>query len=92
MNQNPITFKPTKEIGCLQITLILLKLTQIAGFLPRRITSSDIVPEQIKAGEYLGMIKFGSRVDMLFPTNGGFALNVRQGQRVGIGDVIGRYL
>lgn len=44
----------------------LVRMTQIAGFLPRRITSSDVVPEKVLAGEYLGMIKFGSRVDLVF--------------------------
>jgi phosphatidylserine decarboxylase len=70
----------------------ILKLTQIAGFLPRRITSSDQVPKKVQAGEYLGMIKFGSRVDILFPANKGFILNVREGQSINIGDKLGEYL
>jgi phosphatidylserine decarboxylase len=45
----------------------IIQVTQIAGFLPRRITSSELVPEEVKAGQYLGMIKFGSRVDLLIP-------------------------
>ena len=35
----------------------IVKVVQIAGFLPRRIASSDVVPLDVKAGEYLGIIK-----------------------------------
>jgi phosphatidylserine decarboxylase len=69
----------------------LLRITQIAGFLPRRITSSDKVPEQVLAGEYLGMIKFGSRVDLLFPISYGFVLQIQKNQSITIGDIIGQY-
>jgi phosphatidylserine decarboxylase len=66
----------------------LVTLTQIAGFLPRRISSSDIVPENVKAGEYLGMIKFGSRVDIKFPVKNGGCTNICVGQRVTHGDIM----
>ena len=45
----------------------IVEVIQIAGFLPRRIVSSNVVPLDVNAGEYLGMIKFGSRVDLIFP-------------------------
>jgi phosphatidylserine decarboxylase len=41
-------------------------ITQIAGFLPRCITSGNNIPDYVEAGEYLGMIKFGSRIDLSF--------------------------
>jgi phosphatidylserine decarboxylase len=69
--------------------LKLLKMTQIAGFLPRRITSSDKVPEEVQAGEYMGMIKFGSRVDLMFPIDNNFQLHIKKGQHVTIGNIIG---
>ncbi len=62
-------------------------LTQIAGFFPRRIVSSDIVPEKVMAGQYLGMIKFGSRVDILFKGDIN-KLRVKLNQHVNIGDLI----
>jgi len=68
----------------------LIKVAQIAGFLPRRISSSNKVPENVKAGEYLGIIKFGSRVDILFPIEN-FKLNVKEGQSIAIGEQIGYY-
>jgi phosphatidylserine decarboxylase len=64
-----------------------VKVTQIAGFLVRRIVSSNIVPEKVMAGEYLGMIKFGSRVDIEFVGNAS-NLNVKIGDNINIGDVL----
>lgn len=41
--------------------------TQIAGFVARRIVC-DLKPgDEVKIGERFGMIKFGSRVDILVP-------------------------
>ena len=62
---------------------------QIAGFLPRMITSSDIVPEPVNSGEYLGMMKFGSRVDLIFPDK--CNLHIKNGQCVQIGDIIASF-
>lgn len=70
----------------------VLQLTQIAGFLPRRITSDNSCPVQVSANEYLGMIKFGSRVDILFPANKRFNLRVRKGQRIRPGELIGHFI
>jgi len=70
----------------------VVKVTQIAGFLPRRITSENKV--NVKAGEYLGMIKFGSRVDLMFPMKVGdteFKRRVIVGNKLNIGDIIGLY-
>jgi phosphatidylserine decarboxylase len=40
---------------------------QIAGFIARRIVCPLISGDTVRAGERFGMIKFGSRVDVLFP-------------------------
>lgn len=73
----------------------LIKMTQIAGFLPRMITSSNITPLDVNAGDYLGMMKFGSRVDMLLPwkdTNGRYLyLNADEHQELSIGDLLAWY-
>ena len=71
----------------------IVKLTQIAGFLPRRITSEKSLYKQRYAGEYLGMIEFGSRVDLEIPA-GGFNMIIGKkniGKRIGYGDTIGYY-
>ena len=40
---------------------------QIAGFVARRIVQYVTVEDNVKIGERLGMIKFGSRVDLILP-------------------------
>jgi phosphatidylserine decarboxylase len=75
----------------------LLKLTQISGFLPRCI--SYIKPiDTVSAGDYLGMIKFGSRVDLLFPIRSPDGLSAFQpshmltvGQKITYGNLLGKY-
>lgn len=43
--------------------------TQIAGFIARRIVNELNEGEKVKIGDRFGMIKFGSRVDVLAPLN-----------------------
>ena len=43
--------------------------TQIAGFVARRIVCDLNIGDEVKIGERFGMIKFGSRVDILVPVN-----------------------
>lgn len=68
---------------------INVTMYQIAGMLPRMITSSEQVPEKVQAGEYLGMMKFGSRVDLLFTEK--CDLKIKKGQRIHIGDIIATF-
>lgn len=68
----------------------IVNVYQIAGFLPRVITSNNMPGDRVKAGEYLGMIKFGSRIDLLI--DGYIQLYVKEGDKVSIGDVIGRFM
>ena len=67
-----------------------VKVSQIAGFFVRRIVSSKNVPEKVMAGEYLGMIKFGSRVDLIFMGDINKLL-VTLDNNIKIGDVIYKY-
>lgn len=83
--------KNEKKVHIIQTKYGIIKVLQIAGFLVRRIVSSDKVPEVVKGGEYLGMIKFGSRVDIEISKSYGFELKVREGDRLYIGDLIGNY-
>lgn len=43
--------------------------TQVAGFIARRIVYEISVGDSVKIGERFGMIKFGSRVDVIVPEN-----------------------
>jgi phosphatidylserine decarboxylase len=42
---------------------------QIAGLIARRIVTYSKTGEQVKQGERMGLIRFGSRVDVFFPTD-----------------------
>ena len=53
---------------------------QIAGLIARRIVFTKQVGDFVQAGERVGMIKFGSRVDVLLPAEA--ELRVKVGQRV----------
>ncbi len=46
---------------------LTVKCTQIAGILARRIVCWKRKGERVKCGERFGMIKFGSRTDLLLP-------------------------
>lgn len=55
-------------------------LRQIAGMLARRIVFHSKKKQKAKQGEELGIIKFGSRVDLLLPTSA--KINVKLNQKV----------
>jgi phosphatidylserine decarboxylase len=63
---------------------------QIAGLLARRIVFNKKVGDTVGRGERIGMIKFGSRVDVLFDATA--AVNVRVGDRVKGGASVLAYL
>ena len=59
---------------------------QIAGFIARRIVC-DVAPgDTVRAGQRVGIICFGSRVDILLPASA--SLNVRVGDRVRAGESV----
>ena len=53
---------------------------QIAGLIARRIVFKKKVGDAVAAGERVGMIKFGSRVDVFLPRD--TKLRVKKGDRV----------
>ncbi len=60
--------------------------TQIAGLIARRIIAYVAVGDKVQAGQRIGMIRFGSRVNCQLPT--GFELKVETGQKVQAGTTI----
>jgi phosphatidylserine decarboxylase len=60
--------------------------TQIAGFLARRIVNELKVGDNVTIGERFGMIKFGSRVDIIVPGN--WTPNVKLNDNVHAGETI----
>ena len=55
-------------------------LTQIAGIMARRVVNTTKVGDEVKQGDELGIIKFGSRVDIHLPLN--TKVEVEMGQKV----------
>lgn len=73
--------------GANEQNLILLKapqgrllVKQIAGFVARRIVCRIVPGQTLQAGERIGMIRFGSRVDLIVPAKA--ELSVKPGDRV----------
>ena len=63
-----------------------LELTQIAGVLTRRIVSYISEGSQLKRGERIGMIRFGSRVDVTMPE--GYVFTVKLNDSIKAGETI----
>jgi len=60
--------------------------TQIAGFVARRIVSDLIVGDSVNIGNRFGMIKFGSRVDIIVPEQ--WQVKVKKDDNVIAGETI----
>jgi phosphatidylserine decarboxylase len=58
----------------------LIGVRQIAGLLARRVVCYLAVGDRVERGQPLGLIKFGSRVDLLVPD--GYRLLVKKGDRL----------
>lgn len=61
-----------------------LALKQIAGLLARRIVFDKKEGDEVARGERIGMIKFGSRVDIFFPPTATILAKVGDKPRVGL--------
>ncbi|MBV8672677.1 MAG: phosphatidylserine decarboxylase, partial [Acidobacteriaceae bacterium] len=64
----------------------VVSFKQIAGLLARRIVFSPASGSRLERGQRIGMIKFGSRVDVLLPGNA--QLQVKHGDHVKGGSTI----
>jgi len=67
-------------------TGVSVTYTQIAGLVARRIISYVAVGDHVAAGQRIGMIRFGSRVNCELPA--GFELKVQVGEMVQAGTTI----
>jgi len=61
-----------------------LAFKQIAGLLARRIVFDKKEGDEVVRGERVGMIKFGSRVDMFFPADAVVKVGMRDKVKVGL--------
>jgi phosphatidylserine decarboxylase len=69
---------------------IEVQFSQVSGFLARRIVCTLRSGEMVKIGKRFGMIKFGSRVDLILPPSAKVAVQPGQITRAGE-TVIARY-
>ncbi len=63
-----------------------VQVTQIAGIVARRIVTYSGVNETVEQGQRIGMIRFGSRVDVTIPHD--FDITVGKGERVLAGKTV----
>ena len=80
-------FNPRAEQSNVRCTLTLeteagvrLRVTQITGLIARRIVCHPRVGELLRRGDRYGLIRFGSRTDVVLPLDA--ELRVRRGDRV----------
>lgn len=65
-----------------------IRVRQIAGLLARRIVCVAQAGDTLAAGERFGMIKLGSRTEIILPEDPGWEIRVRMGQAVHGGSTI----
>jgi phosphatidylserine decarboxylase len=87
-------FEKSKYNEQLQTTLLTkygdIKINQIAGLFARRIVSFETIHSNVKKGQPLGLIKFGSRVDTYLPFDSIKQVLVKENQFIKIGEPICR--
>lgn len=74
------------DFGVLHPSGTKLFFKQITGFLARRIVYHIKEGDELTAGERFGMMKFGSRMDVIVPTN--VDIHVKEGDRTWAGQSI----
>lgn len=57
-------------------------MRQISGAIARRVVFDPAPGDTVRAGAIVGMIRFGSRVELFIPRNSGIEILVRRGERV----------
>lgn len=79
--QNTVTVRGAGKDAGIEVTF-----KQIAGLLARRIVFNLSEGQTVERGQRVGLIKFGSRVDVVFPAEA--VLNVKVGDRVKGGSTV----
>mgnify|MGYP006300100401 CR=1 FL=1 len=74
------------HFGVLHPSGTKMMFKQITGFLARRIVYHITEGDEIKAGERFGIMKFGSRMDLLLPEN--VSVRVKKGDRTVAGESV----
>ena len=61
---------------------------QVAGLVARRIVTDLTVGQAVRRGQRIGMVKFGSRLELMVPAELAGEVRVRVGQRVRAGESV----
>jgi phosphatidylserine decarboxylase len=61
---------------------------QIAGLIARRIVTDGRAGDAVRQADRLGLIRFGSRVDVFLPRASGATVKVRIGEAVVVGETV----
>lgn len=64
----------------------LIGIRQVAGLVARRVVCRLLPGDLIRRGDLMGLIKFGSRVDLMLPDH--YEILVRQGDRLREGETV----
>jgi len=64
----------------------LVWMNQVAGYIARRTICNKKPGDKLTVGERIGLIRFGSRVDLTLPP--GSKIDIRLGQKVRAGETI----
>lgn len=85
-NEHASDLNERADFGVLHPSGTKLFFKQITGFLARRIVYHIKKGDDLIAGERFGMMKFGSRMDVIVPSN--VTINVKEGDRTVAGESI----
>lgn len=85
-NEHASDLNERADFGVLHSSGTKFFFKQITGFLARRIVYHIKKGDDLKAGERFGMMKFGSRMDVIVPSN--VTINVKEGDRTVAGESI----
>jgi len=77
------TLENERNLFFIQNDACRIRCSQVAGVLARRIRFWKMEGDSVERGERIGLIKFGSRVDLWLPAN--VEIAVKKGQRVKAG-------
>lgn len=85
-DENASDLNERADFGVLHPSGTKLFFKQITGFLARRIVYHIKEGDELKAGERFGMMKFGSRMDIIVPAN--VEIKVKEGDRTWAGQSV----
>lgn len=85
-DENASELNERADFGVLHSSGTKLFFKQITGFLARRIVYHIKEGDQLKTGERFGMMKFGSRMDVILPKN--VEIHVKEGDRTWAGQSV----